>query len=133
MDSRNADVAARTLSVPVLIVLGWLVPGFGHLLLGRRLRALVFAVVILVSFIVGIALQGELILPRAGEPLSYLAAVASIGNGVLFVVARLLGLGDGVVTASSFEYGTSFLLMSGMMNLLLLLDIHDIGVGKKEW
>ena len=133
MDSKNVGVAARTLSVPVLIVLGWLVPGFGHLLLGRRLRALVFAVVILVSFIVGIALQGELILPRAGEPLSYLAAVASIGSGVLFVVARLLGLGDGVVTASSFEYGTSFLLMSGMMNLLLLLDIHDIGVGKKEW
>lgn len=133
MDRQATGSTNRTLSVPVLIVLGWLVPGLGHLLLGRRLRALVFAVIIVFSFIVGIALQGELILPRAGEPLSYLAAVASIGAGVLFVLARLLSLGDGTVTAASFEYGTSFLLMSGMMNLLLLLDIHDIGVGKKDW
>lgn len=113
--------------------LAWLVPGLGHLLLGRRLRAAVFAAVIFVAFVVGIALQGELVLPRPGDPLSYLAAIATLGNGVLFILAEAAGLGHGVVTAPSWEFGNTFLLTAGMMNLLLVLDIHDIAVGRKEW
>ncbi len=115
------------------MALGWLVPGLGHLLLGRRLRAAVFFAVIAVAFVLGLVLDGELMLPHAGDPLSYLATVATVGNGVLFFVARSLGLGQGVVTAPGYEYGNTFLLTAGMMNLLLILDIHYIGVGKKDW
>jgi hypothetical protein len=121
-----------SLPLPLLVVLSWLVPGLGHLLLGRKLRAAVFAAVVVAGFVIGVSLRGELILPRPGEPLSYLAAVATIGNGILFVLAKLLGLGEGVVTAASYEFGNSFLLTSGMMNLLLVLDVHDIVVGRKD-
>jgi hypothetical protein len=124
---------ARQLPLPVLMLLAWLVPGCGHLLLGRRLRAAVFFVVIAVAFVVGLLLDGELMLPNAGDPLSYLATIATIGNGVLFVVARVLGLGPGVVTSPGFEFGNTFLLTAGMMNLLLVLDTYDIAVGKKDW
>ncbi len=130
--SGSPDGAGR-LPLPVLMGLAWLVPGLGHLLLGRRRRAAVFAVVIVVSFLVGLALQGEIILPRPGDPLSYLAAVASVGSGVLFVIAKAVGLGQGVITAASYEYGNTFLLTAGLMNLLLLLDVHDIAVGRKDW
>jgi hypothetical protein len=115
------------------MVLAWLIPGLGHLLLGRRLRASVFFAVIAVAFVVGLLLDGELMLPHPGDPLSYLAAIATVGNGVLFAVARLLGLGQGVVTAPGNEFGNTFLLTAGMMNLLLILDTHDIAVGKKDW
>jgi hypothetical protein len=125
--------ATARLSMPALMVAAWLVPGLGHLLLGRRQRAALFALVIVTAFVVGIALDGELIMPRAGDPLSYLAAIANLGSGVLFIVARLAGLGGGVVTAASYEYGNTFLLTAGMMNLLLVLDTHDIVVGKKDW
>ncbi|MFZ5786159.1 MAG: DUF6677 family protein [Acidobacteriota bacterium] len=124
---------ATTLPLQVVILLAWLVPGLGHLLLGRTRRAPVFAVVILVAFAVGILLNGELILPKDGDPLSYLAFAAVLGNGVLFVAAKLLGLGAGVVTSASYEFGNTFLLTAGMMNLLLLLDVHDIVTGKKDW
>lgn len=130
---RAAPAARKPMPLPVLIVLGWLVPGLGHALLGRRARAAVFALVILAGFVIGVLLQGELSLPRAGDPLSYLATIACLGNGVLYLVAKSFGLGQGVVTAASFEYGNTFLLTAGMMNLLLLLDIHDIAVGRKEW
>ena len=123
----------NALPLPALMAAAWLVPGLGHLLLGRRLRAAVFAAVIVVAFVVGIALQGELIFPQVGDPLSYLAFVAGLGNGVLFFVARVLGLGDGAVTAPAYECGNTFLLTAGMMNLLLVLDTHDIAVGKKDW
>ena len=125
--------APARLPLAALMAAAWLVPGLGHLLLGRRQRAAVFAAVIAIAFVVGLALDGELILPRAGDPLSYLAAIANLGSGVLFFVAKLAGLGDGVVTAASYEYGNTFLLTAGMMNLLLVLDTHDIAVGKKDW
>ncbi|HPW54837.1 MAG: hypothetical protein KA072_06055 [Thermoanaerobaculaceae bacterium] len=124
---------AAQLPLSLLLALGWLVPGLGHLLLRRRLRAAVFFGVITVSFVVGIFLQGELILPQPGDPLSYVAAIAIIGNGVPFFVAKYLGLGHGVVTSAAYEFGNTFLLTAGMMNLLLLLDIHEIVRGHKEW
>ena len=119
--------------MPALMAAAFLVPGLGHLLLGRRLRASVFAAVIVVAFVVGVLLQGELMFPQAGDPLSYLAFVAGLGNGVLFIAARLLGLAEGVVTSASYEFGNTFLLTAGMMNLLLVLDTHDMAVGKKDW
>lgn len=130
-----ARQAAPKLPVPLsmLMLMAWAVPGLGHALLHRRLRAVVFAVVILVAFVVGLLLQGQLFVPMAGDPLSYLATIACLGNGVLFVFARLAGVGHGLVTAASYEYGNTFLLTAGMMNLLLVLDIYDIGTGRKSW
>jgi hypothetical protein len=124
---------ASRLPLGVLIVLAWLVPGLGHALLRRRLRATVFFVLVMTGFVAGLLLNGELFLPHPGDPLSYLATFASLGNGMLFLVARYLGLGQGVVTAAGYEFGNTFLLTAGMMNLLLMLDTYDIAVGKKDW
>ncbi|MGC8916490.1 MAG: DUF6677 family protein [Thermoanaerobaculum sp.] len=123
----------RPLPLALVVAGAWLFPGLGHLLLGKKLRAAVFAAVVVVSFVVGILCQGELILPKPGDPLSYFATVATLGNGALFFLAKLLGLGDGVPTAPTYEYGNAFLLTAGVMNLLLMLDAYDIAVGKKEW
>ena len=122
-----------SLPIPILLGLAWLVPGLGHVLLGRRLRAGVFFLVVVVAFLLGIVFDGELVTPHPGDPLSYLATVASLGNGLLFLVARAVGLGQGVVTAAAYEFGNTFLLTAGMMNLLLVLDAHDIATGKKDW
>lgn len=133
MVPRERGREGSALPLPLLMGLAWLIPGLGHFLLGRRERAAVFAVVITVAFGVGIALRGELALPRPGEPLSLLATIACLGNGYLYFLAKLLGLGEGVVTAPGFEYGNTFLLTGGMMNLLLLLDVHDIVHGHKDF
>lgn len=122
-----------SLPLPVLMGLAWFVPGLGHALLGRRLRAVVFFVVIVVGFLAGLRFDGELIVPHPGDPLSYLATIASVGNGLLFFIARGVGLGQGVVTSAAYEFGNTFLLTAGMMNLLLVLDAHDIATGKKDW
>ena len=121
------------LPLTLLLALTWVVPGLGHALLRRGRRGAVFAAVITVSFVVGVLLQGTLILPRPGDPLSYLAAIASLGNGVLFFAAKFAGLAEGLVTAQSHEFGNTFLLTAGMMNLLLVLDVHDIVSGRKTW
>ncbi len=128
-----AEERRLPMSPTLVVALAWLVPGLGHLLLHRRQRAAVFALVVVASFVVGILCQGELILPKQGDPLSFVATVATLGNGILFFIAKLLGLGDGVSTAVTYEYGNAFLLTAGVMNLLLMLDAYDIAVGKKDW
>ena len=106
-------------------------PGLGHFFLGRRLRAVAFCVLVFAAIVTGYWLQGNLYRPIAGEPLTKLATVGSMGMGIPYFVLRW-GLGyTGEVTAPGYEYGTAFLLSAGLMNLLLVLDAWDIGVGKK--
>ena len=127
----QADSVATTAS-PLLLIVAWLVPGLGHLILKRKLRAAVFAGVIVAAFLTGIALNGELAVPRPGAPFSWLAFAACIGNGALYFVGRLFDIGLGNPMAQGFSYGNTFLVTAGLMNLLTVLDVSDIARGLKE-
>jgi len=123
----------RATSAPFgLLAVAWLIPGLGHLILGRRLRAAVFAGVILACWATGLLLHGELAIPRHGAPFSYLAFLACLGQGALYIVGRLLHLGLGDPMAAGFGYGNTFLVTAGLMNLLTVLDVSDISRGMKD-
>ena len=138
--------APKPVSKPLLLV-SWLVPGLGHWLLGKRVRAGVFAAVVIASFITGVLLHGELAVPQQNSPLSWFFTFGCVGNGVLFFI-RLLwvngidgllnssfpyGLqGGGDPVAAGFFYGKTFLYTAGLMNLLVVLDVHDIARGDKN-
>ena len=85
----------------VVCVVSWLVPGAGHLMLGRRQKGLVFLIALPLMFAIGLALEGRLFPFVFSEPLVGLAAVANLGMGVPYFLARAIGLGPGVVTAAS--------------------------------
>jgi hypothetical protein len=131
---------------PLLLAAAWLVPGIGHWLLGKRRRALVFFAIIVCAFATGVAVDGELGAPRPGEPFSWLATIACLGNGILYL-ARLVWLnglngtlggipfgldGGGDPVSAGFAYGNTFLYTGGLMNLLLVLDVSDIARGEKD-
>lgn len=132
---------------PAALLLGaWLIPGLGHWILGKRRRAVVFAVVIVCAFVTGVLLQGEIGTPKPQSPFSWLAAFACLGNGILSL-ARLLWLnglgglvsglpfglqGGGSPSAAGFAYGNTFLYSAGLMNLLAVLDVSDIARGDKD-
>lgn len=126
-------MADRANSVPPLLVsaLAWLVPGAGHLLLGRRQKGLIFLVAIPAMFIIGVALDGRVFPFEFSQPLVALAAVAARGVGLPAFVAGWFGLGLGVVTAASYEYGNAFLIVSGLLNMLVVLDAFDVASGRK--
>ncbi|NOZ95854.1 MAG: hypothetical protein GXP47_14110 [Acidobacteria bacterium] len=115
-----------------LLALAWLVPGLGHLILGRRVRAAVFAGVILACWVTGLLLHGELAVPRTGSPFSYLAFLACLGQGAPYILGRLLHLGLGDPMSAGFGYGNTFLVTAGLMNLLTVLDVSDIARGMKD-
>jgi hypothetical protein len=113
-------------------VLGWLVPGTGHFLLGRVKRGAFYLAVVGSCVAIGLALHGNLYRVIGGQPLTILATLGSMGMGLPYFILRL-GLGyEGVATAASYEYGTAFLLTAGVMNLLLVIDAWDIALGRKN-
>jgi hypothetical protein len=118
-------------SVALLAVAGWAVPGAAHLWLGRRQKGLVFIVALPLMFAIGLLLQGRLFPFEPSQPLVALAAIADVGLGVPYLVAKAFGLGAGRVTASVYEYGNAFLIVAGLLNFLVVLDAYDIAVGRK--
>ena len=109
----------------------WAVPGAGHLWLGRKQKGFVFLIVLPLMFVLGLLLQGQIFSFDLGEPLVALAAVADIGLGVPWLIARLAGAGQGTVTAVTYEYGNCFLIVAGLLNSLVVLDVYDIAKGRK--
>ena len=125
----KADSATRPL---VAAVLAWAVPGLGHLYLGRRGRAIAFCVIVLISLVTGLALDGNLYQVVPGQPLSFFATLGSMGMGIPYFLARwVFGLA-GDIEGSGYEYGSAFILTAGLMNLLLILDALDIARGMKS-
>ena len=114
-----------------VVVVSWLVPGAGHLMQGRRQKGLVFLIAIPVMFAIGLALKGRIFPFMFSDPLVGLAALAQLGMGVPYFIARAMGLGAGIVTAASYEYGNTFLIVSGLLNMLVAIDAYDVRLGRK--
>ena len=115
----------------VTCMVAWAVPGGGHLLLRRYQKGFIFLVALTLMFVVGLVLDGRLFPFTTSQPLVVLAAAANLGMGLLYFVAWAAGMGDGVVSAVTYEYGNTFLIVAGLLNLLVVLDAFDIALGRK--
>lgn len=132
------------------VVAGWVVPGLGHVLLGRLRRGILFAVIVLGSFALGMAHDGRLALRDDRQSiLTSLQLIANLGVGPADVLARMHVYGEPAYdlpddpssarvrifrdrTRSPLSiYGTAYLWTAGLMNLLLLFDVWDIARGRK--
>ncbi len=82
-------------------------------------------------FAVGLWLSGRLFPFELSQPLVALEAFANAGMGLPYLIASAMALGQGVVTAASYEYGNAFLIVSGLLNMLVVIDAYDIALGRK--
>jgi TM2 domain-containing membrane protein YozV len=127
----------RTLAV----MAAWLIPGAGHLVLGKMGRGLLFLVTIAGSFALGLAFHGRLFWPVVSDPptffrfdlITVLWCFAQIGAGLCYIVSYLLGIGtDPQPWASTFEYGNALMFLAGLLNYLVIHDAFDIAAGRKR-
>jgi hypothetical protein len=118
----------------------WLVPGLGHLLQGRWVRALLVGGAVWVSFLGGLWMGGHLFSVSGNEQgLSALLQVppmiANLGSGILYIVCWFFGVGfaddPAHAARATYEYGNTFLLIAGLLNYLAMLDAFDISAGRK--
>jgi hypothetical protein len=123
--------SAHPLFVSLVCLAGWLIPGAGHIWLGRWQKGAVFVVTVPLMFAAGLMLEGRLFPFELSQPLVALAALASLGNGLPYFAAVAMNLGEGVVTAASYEYGNTFVIVSGLLNMLIVIDAFDVALGRK--
>jgi hypothetical protein len=131
MPDATAERVQTTTSTFLICAAAWAVPGLGHLWQGRLSKGLVFLIVLPLMFGTGLWLEGRLFPFEPTQPLVALAALADLGIGVPYLIAKAVGTGTGRVVALTYEYGNAFAIVAGLLNMLVVLDAFDIAQGHK--
>jgi len=112
------------------LIAGWLVPGLGHFLLRKWIRGALLAVSVIGMFAIGIAMKGK-IYTGAQDVLELLGMVGDLGNGILFFLGRAAGWGADHIQVTTGEYGTKFIVVAGLLNVISAIDAHNLRTGRK--
>lgn len=145
VDLIKADNAQTIASAPARAWLmgtaGWFLPGFGHLLQGRWVRAILLGGTVWACFLGGLWMGGHLFAVTGTEHglaalLQVPPTIANLGSGVLYGVCWLFGVGfaddPAHAARATYEYGNTLLLVAGLLNYLAMLDAFDISAGRKS-
>jgi hypothetical protein len=114
------------------LVAGWLVPGLGHIIQKRFIRGLLVLVSVLAMFLFGLAMEGKIYTFNTGDLLEILGFFGNIGTGLLYFVARAQDWGQGNIHRALADYGTKFIIVAGLLNVISAIDAYHIGIGKKK-
>ena len=112
-------------------IVGWLIPGGGHLLLKRYVRGALLLVSVVAMFLIGLGMNGRVYTPNSGEILEILGFVGDVGAGVLYILARIMEWGQAPAANAVADYGKTFVIVAGLLNYIAAADAHHIALGKK--
>jgi len=113
-------------------LLAWLVPGAGHLYLGRTSKGLILLGAIGALFVLGLGMDARLQMYFGlDDPLSFLRSLAQMAVGLPYFAVRYFGLDQGQVTSPAYEYGNTFTEVGGLLNVMVILDVLDTALGRK--
>lgn len=113
------------------LIAGWLIPGAGHLMQKKWIRGALLFVSIGSMFVLGVAMQGKLYTSAQGI-LDMLGLAGDLGSGLFYVVTRQLGLGADAVQVTTADYGTRFIVIAGLLNIIAAVDAHNLYTGRKR-
>jgi hypothetical protein len=120
----------------VALAAGWVVPGAGYFLLKRPGRAILTLASVASMFLIGILMRGPFFQPQGGDLLTtviyYGGFLAHVASGALYFIAVALGYNQPDVAGHVYDYGSKFLVGAGLLNVLALVDVHEIATGKKS-
>ncbi|MGO9317403.1 MAG: DUF6677 family protein [Terracidiphilus sp.] len=127
----GAQPATQEGFVYLPLIAGWLVPGGGHFLLRKWGRGALLAASILGMFVLGLLMQGK-VYAGAHDILDILGLAGDLGNGLPYFICRLLGLGDVQVQVTTADWGSRFIVVAGLLNIIAAVDAHNLKTGRKS-
>lgn len=132
--SKTAEKASQPKNplFSMALLAGWLVPGAGHLLTRRWIRGGLLFAAIGFMFILGLLMQGKLYVANPGDPLAFLGFIGDLGSGLLYMGGRFFGAGQTPVQVVTADYGTKFIVVAGLLNVIAAVDAHNIRIGRKS-
>ncbi|HLW55370.1 MAG TPA: DUF6677 family protein [Candidatus Angelobacter sp.] len=130
--ARPTAAAAQAGSMALLApAVAWLIPGAGHLIQKRWIRGLLLMVSIVLMFSLGLAMSGKIYKPNTGDLLDILGFVGDVGAGGLYILGRMMDWGNTAIAFATADYGTKFIVVSGLLNVMAAVDAYHIAIGKK--
>lgn len=124
--------AAQNSYLPTLaLIAGWLIPGAGHFLVRKWIRGSLLFISILSMFLIGIALKGKIYAPNTSELLDILNFFGDLGTGLLYLLARVFDIGAPSAQIAIADYGTKFIVVAGLLNIMAAVDAHSLANGRK--
>ena len=136
-DKSKSAIVAREREYPLTTtaviapLVGWLIPGGGHILLKRYARGILIFVSVVAMFLIGLGMQGRIYKPNGGDILDILGFVGDVGSGALYFLARIMDWGNVMAANAAADYGKTFLIVAGLLNFIAAADAHHIALGKK--
>jgi hypothetical protein len=125
------DYPLTTMAVVAPIV-GWLIPGAGHILLKRYGRGILLLISVVAMFLIGLGMQGRIYKPNGGDILDILGFVGDVGTGALYFLALIMDWGNIMAANAAADYGKTFIIVAGLLNFIAAADAHHIALGKKS-
>ena len=136
--ANNTQTASKPVSVTTTKMafaapfIGWLIPGAGHLIQKCYIRGVLLMASVVTLFVFGLAMEGKVYAFNMCDLLDILGFFGDIGNGGLYFVTRVMNLGQGAIHRATADYGTKFVIISGLLNIISVVDAHHIAIGKKR-
>ena len=132
LDNPQAKPRMSSATIFSACVAGALIPGLGHALLRKWDRAIVFFGCIAIMFVLGLQLDGRLFGPDFGSLFPIMKFLAEAGSGLFYWISLVQGMGAGDPTAYTYDYANVFMYVAGLLNMLVIVDVFDIGMGRKQ-
>ena len=60
------------------------------------------------------------------------AAAQHRGSGALYMMGRIFEWGGTNITTANADYGTKFIVVAGLLNIMAAVDAYHIDIGKKQ-
>jgi peptidoglycan/LPS O-acetylase OafA/YrhL len=114
------------------LVAGWLVPGLGHIIQKRWIRGVLIFVSVVAMFALGLGMEGKVYGFNTGDLLEMLGFVCNVCCGGLYFLAGAQDWGQGNIHRAVADYGTKFIIVAGLLNIISAIDAYHIGIGKKK-
>jgi hypothetical protein len=115
-----------------IIAAAWLLPGAGHLIQKRWIRGFLLMAAIFTMFICGLKMEGKVYAFNTGDLLEILGFFGDLGSGGLYLLARTMNWGHGNIARAVADYGTKYIIVAGLLNIVAIVDAYHIYIGKKR-
>jgi Family of unknown function (DUF6677) len=131
-----ADAAERRSSGPIwpaaiVLLASWAIPGLGHALQRRWVRAAGFFVAVGGLAITGYLMRGEVFGPHSRDSFGTLGFLADAAAGAFYFLAHVVETAGPDISRAAGNYGTRFVAAAGLVNLMGAIDAVEIVLGRR--
>ena len=111
-------------------VAGWLVPGLGHVLLGKWGKAIGYFLAVAVLAVLGLRMRGD-VFTSGGDAFGMLGFLADLSAGAFYFFAHAINAAGPDVSRAAGDYGTRLIATAGVLNLLFVLEAYQLGLHRE--